>query len=187
MSEKEVEIKIAIDAQTANAAREELRFWADKIEHRQDTDIYYTAPVRDFLTTNECLRIRDTDEYTELTYKGATTEAMDRESQFWKEELDIPIDGYRGSVEALLTQIGCEELVTVEKERTVFQIDGREVTLDKVTHAGWFLEVESTAETEAEIETALERNRQLLEKIGVDDADSVDRPYRDIVIDALHE
>lgn len=181
MSEKEVEIKIKLDSQSINTVQEALQRRADKIESRTDRDTYYTAPIRDFLETNECLRIRETDEYTELTYKGRTTQEMIENKQFWKEEIDIPIE--RAEAQTLLKALGCKKIVTVEKDRTIYHIGDLEATLDNIQHAGWFLEVETAATTEAEVDAALEQNRTLLEQIGADGGSVVERPYRDIVLD----
>lgn len=179
---KEVEIKVSLSED--DAEKVENQVFDQNFSHYTESDTYFTAPVRDYMETNECLRIRERDgEPIELTYKGATTEEMDEEGQFWKEEVDIPIEDVEDA-KSLLNAVGCEELVTVVKERKHAEIDDKEITLDYVEPVGYFLEIESTAYNQEGVEEAVEDNKSFLTNLGLDEVDVVDQPYRDIAMDA---
>ena len=180
-SQKEVEIKISLTEKQAHELRNELS-QRESFTEMTETDVYYTAPVRDFLETNECLRIRVRDsEPVELTYKGETTTEMREQEQFWKNEIDLPIES-KNDTKHLLEAIGCEELTTVVKHRCKVDIDGKVITLDDVEGIDHYLEIESTAATPEEVEQAVESNRRLLSDLGIDQPKVADEPYRDLVL-----
>ena len=182
MSElKEVEIKVRISEKDVETVEEEI---FDKNSKKYtETDTYFTAPVRDFMETNECLRIRERDgEPLELTYKGKTTENMRKKNQFWKKEIDIPVKNV-DETEQLLLAVGCEKLVKVVKNRKKKKIGDKIVTLDRIKDTGAFLEVETEA-VNKDVQKALENNREFLEKIGLEKMEIVDKPYRDLVMES---
>ncbi|MFC7193049.1 class IV adenylate cyclase [Halocatena marina] len=178
---KKVKMKIALTEEQATDLRADLAK-RGSVEEMTETDIYYTAPIRDFLETNECLRIRIRDsEPVELTYKGETTPEMREQDQFWKNEVDIPIED-TDDVQHLLEAIGCEEVTTVVKHRSKVRIDETVITLDDVEGIDHYLEIERTASTEEEVAQAVQSNRRLLSELGIDQPDIVDEPYRDLVL-----
>lgn len=179
---KEVEVKVELTEKQSTDLQEDLD-GRSTVEEMTEKDIYYTAPVRDFLETNECLRIRSRDgEPVELTYKGKTTPEMREQNQFWKEELDIPIESV-ADAKNLLKAIGCEELSTVVKHRTKAKIGEKKVTLDNVEGIDYYLEIESEVPQD-QVEAARESNRQLLRELGIDQPDLVEEPYRDLVLES---
>lgn len=179
---KEVEIKVALDEDRRQQVIERLKERGTDHGEQHQTDTYYTAPHRDFMETRECLRIRESDDTLELTYKGPTTEAMRDAGQFWKAELDIDLKD-REQATVLLDALGCEQLVDVVKHRRAFSVGDQHVTLDHVEDAGHFLEIETEAADGDEAD-ARSRNRELLAELGVQDPDVVDQPYRDLVMEA---
>lgn len=179
---KEVEIKVALPEDERQQVLERLQERGEEHGQQHQTDTYYTAPHRDFMETRECLRIRDSEDTLELTYKGPTTDAMRDAGQFWKAELDIDLDD-REQATVLLDALGCEKLVDVVKHRRSFSVGDHHVTVDHVEDAGHFLEVETEAAAGDE-EAARSANRELLDALGLDPADVVDQPYRDLVMEA---
>ncbi|WP_330633601.1 class IV adenylate cyclase [Halocatena halophila] len=178
--QKEVEMKIKVTEEQAHKLQETLTEYGS-ISEMTERDIYFTAPVRDFLETNECLRIRVRDnEPVELTYKGKTTPEM--QDQFWKDEIDIPIDDVE-DVRHILKAIGCQELTTVVKHRQKVVEDSMVITLDDVEGIDHYLEIESAATTPEEVTKARENNRTLLGELGIDSPEIVDEPYRDLVLE----
>ncbi len=177
----EVEIKVKLSEKDVRTVEQKL--FEEGSKKITETDTYFTASVRDFMETNECLRIRKRDgEPLELTYKGKTTKEMRDKNQFWKEEIDIPVENVE-DVEQLLLAIGCEKLVTVVKERRVKEMDGKKVTLDTVKETGAFLEVETEA-ADRDIEKAVKDNKKFLEELGLEKMEVVNKPYRDLVMDS---
>ena len=178
---KEVEIKVSLSKD--DVEKVEKQVFREDFSSFTETDTYFTSPVRDFMETKECLRIRQRNgNPVEMTYKGKTTDEMREKNQFWKEEIDLPVSSLEDS-EQLLLAIGCEKLVKVEKERKKAMVDGKTITLDRVKDTGYFLEVESEA-VEKDVEEALEDNKAFLKELGLDGVEVVRKPYRDLVMDA---
>ena len=133
---KEVEIKVRISEKDVETVEDKL--FEGGFRSFTEEDTYFTSPVRNFMETNECLRIRERDgDPLELTYKGKTTEEMREKDQFWKEEIDLPVESFEDA-EQLLLAVGCEKLVKVVKHRKEREIDGKKVTLDRVKETGAF-------------------------------------------------
>jgi adenylate cyclase class 2 len=157
-------------------------FFQEKIK---ESDIYFTAPHRDFIKTKECLRVRERDHFLELTYKGPTTKEMVGKKQFWKREINIPLHCSKEEIIMLLESLGFKRIVEVEKEREKFVIGKHEITIDKVKNCGYFLEIERIVEDEKEREKAISENFILLKKLGINEGDIITKPYRDLVLEKL--
>mgnify|MGYP000243989547 CR=1 FL=1 len=178
---KEVEIKVRISENDVERVEKEL--FDQDFSRFTESDTYFTAPVRDFMETNECLRIRQRNgKPIELTYKGKTTEEMRNKEQFWKEEIDLPVENIEDT-EQLLLAVGCERLVKVVKDRKKKEMDGKVITLDRIEDTGAFLEVETEA-VERDVQKAVKDNRKFLEKLGLEKMEVVKKPYRDLVMDS---
>jgi len=183
---EEVEIKAKIGSSQIKEIKEKLlslgAFFQEKIK---ESDIYFTAPHRDFIKTKECLRVRERDHFLELTYKGPTTKEMVGKKQFWKREINIPLHCSKEEIIMLLESLGFKRIVEVEKEREKFVIGKHEITIDKVKNCGYFLEIERIVEDEKEREKAISENFILLKKLGINEGDIITKPYRDLVLEKL--
>ncbi|MEF8780457.1 MAG: class IV adenylate cyclase, partial [Haloferacaceae archaeon] len=143
---------------------------ATRTRRVEQVDTYYDAPHRDFAETEEALRIRKQrtldageDEYgTTLTYKGPLVDDASKTRQ----EYEIQVSA-ADELEGILGGLGFEPAATVEKERTVFDLDGYTVTLDSVDGLGEFLEVERRA-AEEHIEEVRTGAVDVLESLGLD-------------------
>jgi len=180
---EEVELKIKIKASQIKVLRKNLLALGAVFQEKiRESDTYFTAPHRDFVQTKECLRIRERDNYLELTYKGPTTKLMDKKRQFWKSEINIPIHCPKNEVELLLKSLNFREVSKVVKEREKFLFGQHNITLDNIETLGWFLEIESTIANPNERKRALNENISLLKELGLDPKDIINEPYRDIVL-----
>ena len=180
---EEVEIKAKIDfSQIKNIKKKLLSLDAFFKEKIKENDIYFTALHRDFIKTKECLRIRERDNFLELTYKGPTTKEMIAKKQFWKREINIKLHCSRDEAIILLESLGFKKIVEVKKEREKFIIEKHEITIDKVKKCGYFLEIESIVENEKEREKAISENFILLKKLGIEEKNIIAEPYRDLVL-----
>lgn len=181
---EEVEIKVKIElAQIKSIKRKLLALGATLKDKIKESDSYFTAPHRDFIKTKECLRIRERDDYLELTYKGPTTKSMDNKKQFWKSEINIPLHSSKKEAEMLLEALNFRKVVEVIKEREKFILGKQEITLDNVKNAGRFLEIENTVTDKKERQKALNENITLLKKLGLDKKNIIIKPYRDLVLE----
>lgn len=180
---EEVEVKVKIEAFQINNIRKKLLALGAILEERiKESDSYFTAPHRDFIKTKECLRVRETSGYLELTYKGPTTSSMDNRKQFWKTEINIPLRSSKKEVELLLDSLNFTKVVEVVKNRERFILGRQKITFDNIKNLGWFLEIENIITNEQEREKALDENINLLKELGLNKKDIITEPYRDLVL-----
>jgi len=183
---EEVEIKAKIEFSQIKNIKEKLLSLGTSFQEKiKENDIYFTALHRDFIKTKECLRIRERDNFLELTYKGPTTKEMVGKKQFWKREINIPLHCSKEEAIILLESLGFKRIVEVEKEREKFVIGKHEITIDKVKNCGYFLEIERIVEDEKEREKAINENFVLLKKLGINEKEIITKPYRDLVLEKL--
>lgn len=182
---KEVELKIYLGPTAPDDLLELLsRSYGDPVVMSQE-DIYYTGRFKDFIASEECLRIRKTDNKEEITWKPPTTDEMVAGQQYWKEERNIDISGRADDFRYLLERLDFIEYVTVVKRRAEFRVDGStSVAVDNISGIGTFVEVETMADNH---EIAVAKNLDELSKLGFENYLRVTRPYRDIVKDGQIE
>jgi adenylate cyclase class 2 len=129
----------------------------------EQSDQYFAHPARDFVQTDEALRIRTWGGRSFVTYKGPKLDIVTKT----RRELELPLDEQDadGSQFAeLLAALGFRPVATVRKERRAFRIDhvGRRVegALDEVDRVGNFIELELIAD-DASMEAAKQAIREL--------------------------
>ena len=149
---------------------------------RHEIDTYYSRPDVDFMQTVECLRIRQRDGFAEVTYKPATTIATyTKNDAIIKPETNLPIQpGNTAIAKQLLANLGMTQLVEVNKYRRSFQSSDfpqATVAIDEIKDAGTFVEVEVLSDDET---GALAIISDIEAKLGLESAEVVTRPYRDI-------
>ena len=149
---------------------------------RHEIDTYYSRPDVDFMQTVECLRIRQRDGFAEVTYKPATTIATHTKNDvIIKPETNLPIQPENAAIaKQLLANLGMVQLVEVNKYRRSFQspdFPQATVAIDEIKDAGTFVEVEVLSDDET---GALAMISNIETKLGLEPAEVVTRPYRDI-------
>lgn len=147
-----------------------------------EIDTYYSRPDVDFMQTVECLRIRQRDGFAEVTYKPTTTAATHTENDvIIKPETNLPIQpGDAAIAKQLLANLGMVQLVEINKYRRSFQSSDfpqATVAIDEIKDAGTFVEVEVLSDDET---SALAIINDIETKLGLESAEVVTRPYRDI-------
>ena len=168
------------DAKELIKQLQELGFELQSNLHEVDT--YYSRPDVDFMQTVECLRIRQRDGFAELTYKPATTAATHTKNDvIIKPETNLPIQPEDAAIDKqLLSNLGMVRLVEVNKYRRSFQspdFPQATVAIDEIKDAGTFVEVEVLSDDET---SALAIISDIETKLGLESAEVVTRPYRDI-------
>lgn len=118
------------------------------IGEKEEVDRYYSHPCRDFLLSDEALRLREDGDGLTLTYKGP------RDAGKFKSRLEISTL-VSSDIKALLERLGFVEALMVRKRRRYLRRDSVVVSIDRVESLGCFVEIEGS---EAEIE---EISRQL--------------------------
>ena len=151
---------------------------------RREIDTYYSRPDVDFMQTVECLRIRQRDGFAEITYKPATTTATHTANDvIIKPETNLPIQPKDTAIaKQLLANLGMVRLVEVNKYRRSFQSPNfpqATVAIDEIKDSRTFVEVEVLSDDET---SALAMISDIETKLGLESAEVVTRPYRDICI-----
>jgi adenylate cyclase, class 2 len=100
-------------------------------------DTYYMHPSRDFKATDEALRIRKQEGKFFLTYKGPKMQ----DDLKVREEIELEVDGAKMS--DILGRLGFDVAFSIKKKRSVFALDGLEVSCDRVEGLGEYVEIES--------------------------------------------
>lgn len=150
-----------------------------------EIDSYYSRPDVDFMQTVECLRVRQRDDFTEITYKPPTNQRTHTEDGIIvKPETNLPVSPENAAVaKQLLANLGMVKLVEVNKFRRIFKCDGESgltISIDEISGAGVFVETEIISEDK---KSALQRIEDIEARIGVQEFEIITRPYRDICMD----
>lgn len=175
----EIEIKIQVSEDEFNLLA--LKYATYPGYSRREEDIYFNSRHRDLISTEECVRIRSSGSWAEITWKPPTTVEMRREKQFWKEELNLNIGQPVERWIEMLDRLDLFEYVRVIKERIVRELDRETIlVLDRLPQVGFFVEIETTS---SDASRALKKNRDVLVALGLGAATPINVPYRDIVFE----
>ncbi len=127
-------------------------------------DQYFAHPARDFVQTDEALRIRSVGAANWVTYKGPKIDAATKT----RRELELPIEADAAGAERfaeLLTALGFRSVAIVRKNRRIAHCEllghSVEVALDDVERVGSFCELEIQADT-----AGLDKARQVLAELA---------------------
>jgi len=138
MYEKEVKIKVECSS-VENLVRVLEENGAKQVRVQDEVDIYYQHPCRNFLETDEAVRLRIVDGKTEsITYKGPRIQ----ESNGVKKRKEVILAIKTGNPDEFLRSLGFKPVVKVEKTRTYIEYQEHLITIDKVKHLGCFIEIE---------------------------------------------
>ncbi|HOI71263.1 MAG TPA: class IV adenylate cyclase [Methanobacterium sp.] len=135
-----------------------------KIEHQKD--IYFNAPHKNYIQTDEALRIREIPEDNGskfiLTYKGAK---LDNESKTRREIEVVVNDGER--TVSLLENLDFNPVRTVRKDRTIYSHEDYTITLDKVYDVGNFVEIERSISEGEDYQSVLQKIFEIYQQLGI--------------------
>jgi adenylate cyclase class 2 len=140
---------------------------------REEVDLYFAHPARDFSTTDEALRIRRVGDSVIMTYKGPKIDSTTKT----RREIELPLGCAPETAQAtaadwrrLLETLGFRPVAEVRKlrRRATVPWQGRPVlvTLDDVDELGTFVELEMVVEEE-ELEAAKDRIASLAARLDL--------------------
>jgi adenylate cyclase class 2 len=133
----EVEAKFRVDCGSLEGLRAKLETLGFKYKGLfEEVDSYYSHPCRDFMSSDEALRVRISGNLVTLTYKGP------RVSSRFKERLEVNVR-VEGDIIGLLEHLGFKHALSVRKLREYFEGEGATVAIDRVEGLGCFIEVEA--------------------------------------------
>ena len=161
----------------------------------EETDVYYNHPSRNFVQTDEALRIRhrviDGKSQLRITYKGPKLDAITKT----RKELELPLSSL-GSEESealkqkwneLLLLLGFDNYGSVHKIRKKMRFfwEGQEaeLSLDHLPAInGYFAEIELIAQSESDLDSTRSKLLQIAELLKLNNI--VKKSYLNLVMDA---
>ncbi|MBD3406017.1 MAG: class IV adenylate cyclase [Candidatus Lokiarchaeota archaeon] len=184
-SEIEVEMKLPITDIVSLQDKLEL-LNAQRLGISIQSDMYFNHPCRDFSSTDEAIRIRESiddadsgkDKTIELTYKGPKL------SSGTKTRVETSIELKRmHNASLLLLQLGFKHVQTVKKTRTSYNLNGITLTIDQIDGLGAFVEVEKIVESHEDIPRVEKQLNKLLDKLGLDPSTTIRVSYLEMLLE----
>ena len=140
----EIEAKLKVES-LEKIKHRLTKLGAEFLQEQLQTDYHFDDANRTLQKTDRCLRIRrqlsNRTEQFFLTYKGPKEKSRLKKRQ----EIEIKIED-ADSTEKLLSALGYEKVLTIEKKRWLWQLDECEVALDELPLLGEFVEIEGPDE-----------------------------------------
>ena len=142
----EIEAKIKVDS-LAQLERKLAGLGAKFVAEQLQSDSHLDDASTTLLSTDRSLRLRrqvvgDSERHI-LTYKGSKEQSHFKRRQ----EIETEIKD-ADSMRRLLSELGYEEMLVVEKKRRLWRLDRCEVALDDLPLLGYFVEIEGPDEKE---------------------------------------
>ncbi|ADB58894.1 class IV adenylate cyclase [Archaeoglobus profundus] len=150
----EVEVKFRLEENVKRKIEEVAEFVCEVCER----DIYFNHPCRDFLETDEALRVRKSEKVF-LTYKGPK---IDRETKT-REEIEVEISDFDKAVE-IMKKLGFKPVAEVFKVRRIYRMGDATICIDNVKDLGGFVEIEIKSEN---VEEAKRLVFKIADKFGL--------------------
>jgi len=188
----EVEVKVPI-MNSEDMKQKLLDSGAKKMNSEIQVDTYYDHPCRSFQDTDEAVRVRerkpidgtelDTSHApNELTYKGPK---IDQET---KTRLEYSLDLEETSaITAILENLSFKPVAMVTKRRTFYTLREITISIDDVEHVGLFLELESIAHDNDEMESAKDVIFDILKGLDVDPDQTVRDSYLELYLNGMKQ
>jgi adenylate cyclase class 2 len=166
----EIEAKLKVDS-LPEIERKLAELGAEFLAEQLQTDYHFDDANTTLTKTDRCLRLRKQmvgkNESLFLTYKGAKEKSNLKKRQ----EIEFEIKD-ADSVRKLLSALGYEQSLVVEKKRHLWKLGDCEVALDRLPLLGDFVEIEGP--DEEKIATAQE-------KLGLSDLSHIAESYASLV------
>lgn len=178
----EVELKFpVIDAADLESKIEALE--PERTMVREEFDVYFSHPARDFSQTDEALRMRRVGQRCSLTYKGPKIDTTSKT----RREIDLSLPpGLRMFDEwaELLGALGFKPVAEVKKLRRKLWIKWQglpvEISLDHVDELGRYVELETLTEEEC-VPAARAKLEELAAHLGLKNSER--RSYLELLLE----
>ena len=150
----EIEVKLKVDS-LVEVEHKLTEIGADFKAEQLQTDFLFDDANAKLTAADRCLRLRrqsvSDNERFFLTYKGA------KEKSNFKKRQEIEIEIIEAeSTQKLLSALGYEKVLVVEKKRRLWRLGGCSVALDRLPLLGAFVEIEGPDdETIADVQQRL--------------------------------
>lgn len=166
----EIEAKLKVDSLKEIESKLQ-KLGAVFVAEQVQSDIHFDDSSATLSNSDRCLRLRqqvigDNTKYI-LTYKGA------KEKSNYKKRQEIEVDvGSSESTLKLLSALGYEKRLTVEKKRRLWRLGGCEVALDRLEALGYFVEIEGPNDKEI---------NNVQKALGLEDLQHIPKSYASMI------
>ncbi|MGD2095765.1 MAG: class IV adenylate cyclase [Phycisphaerales bacterium] len=172
----EIEAKLKVDS-LAEIKRKLTELGAEPVAEQLQTDQFFDNVDTGLAKTDRCLRLRrqvvDNIERFFLTYKGAKEKSDFKKRQ----EIELEISNAE-SARKLLSALGYEQVLTIEKKRHLWRIGECKVTLDKLPLLGDFIEIEGPDDKSI---SDVQKN------LGLSEVPHIPKSYASLIKDQLQQ
>ena len=172
----EIEAKLKVDS--LEEVRKKLKeLDAEFAGELLQEDVLFDDYSDSLTKADSCIRLRKqtTDGETKyiLTYKGA------KEKSSFKKRHEIEVEVSDGeSVQNILSALGYEKKITVEKHRSLWRLGGCKVALDQLKNLGNFVEIEGPDEKII---------NDVQKSLGLNNSQHIPKSYASLIADKLTE
>ena len=173
----EVEVKIKVE-NLAKVEEDLKKLGADEVEYGVQEDLYFNAPHKNFVATDEALRIRRSNGKCFLTYKGCRLNSQAKT----REELEVKVEDFN-VIRLILEKLDFKPVYLVKKIRKSFKLENLKINLDNVENLGSFVEIEGFAKDEDERKKVVENVRRVLLKLNLHDKKLEDKTYLELLLE----
>lgn len=167
----EIEAKLKVDS-LSEIERKLPELGAEFLAEQLQTDYHFDNANTTLTKTDRCLRLRKQmvgkNESLFLTYKGA----KERSNLKKRQEIELEIND-ADSARKLLSALGYEQALIVEKRRRLWQLGDCEVALDQLVLLGDFVEIEGPDE---------EKIATVQKSLGLTDLPHIAESYASLVV-----
>jgi adenylate cyclase class 2 len=151
---------------------------AVRVGKAEEMDVYFSHPSRNFMLTDEALRIRRVSHGEgSITYKGPKFRPRTKT----RIEINIPVSD-PDSLEGMLKSLGFSPLIKIVKKREKWRIGNVNVYLDEVRSLGKFVELEATVNDALNLDHVEKRLFSILGQLGLDPNLSTRKSYLELMM-----
>lgn len=153
---------------------------AKHLGEKCQSDLYMNHPCRDFARTDESVRIRsemgpDVTKF-KITYKGPKVSGRSKARAEY--ELVLAEGTDHKTLLSFFRSIGFTDVLTMEKTRVIFELEGIELSVDRVKDLGVFVEAEKVVSSVPEAEAEI---MALMDSLGFKDRER--RSYLELILE----
>lgn len=168
----EIEAKAAVE-NIEEVEQKVLEAGGKYIRTETQKDIYFAHPSRDFVDTDEALRIRAVGKERILTYKGPKIDELTKT----REEIEIKLEDAAPMAE-MLNRLGFTEVASVVKTRSHYTLGDYMVAIDEVDGLGHFIEIEKHADSYRPEELV-----EMLKSLGIEESRMERKSYLELLLE----
>lgn len=196
MIEVEIKVQISEPALIRKKFAENQGSYKFSLIHE---DTYFNLPkgLRDFKQTDEALRLRKSSRFTRnnrdkiqekeyfCTYKGQKLDVLTKT----RSEIEVKLDDIK-KMKEILDLLGFREVITIKKERELFEFNFRDKTIEVLIDyipilKQYFIEVEYLVKTSDEISASQEVLFDFLHQFGIRKEESIRKSYLELIVEKI--